>query len=87
MASEASSRGAGTGAATSFVLRPAKADSKDDHLVFRFTQAGGMEIQETPFTAQPSRQQEVQTFIAKFRSIPAFTANLTMELFQKQTQC
>ena len=23
----------------------------------------------------------------RFKSIPAFTANLTMELFQKQTQC
>ncbi len=46
-----------------------------------------MEMLDTPFTTQPSRQQEVQTFIGKFRSIPAFTANLTMELFQKQTQC
>lgn len=53
----------------------------------RFTQSGGMEILETPFTAEPSRQREVQTFVHKFRSIPAFTANLTMELFQKQTQC
>lgn len=30
---------------------------------------------------------EVETFIDRFRSVPAFTANLTMELFQKQTQC
>ena len=30
---------------------------------------------------------EVETFVDRFRSIPAFTANLTMELFQKQTQC
>eukprot|EP00873_Tetraselmis_striata_P016155 jgi/Tetstr1/436419/TSEL_025249.t1 len=87
MTSEASSRGAGTGAATSFVLKPAKADSKEDQLLFRFSQAGGMEMLDTPFTSHPSRQQEVQTFIHKFRSIPAFTANLTMELFQKQTQC
>mmetsp|Transcript_3177 Transcript_3177/g.9010 ORF Transcript_3177/g.9010 Transcript_3177/m.9010 type:complete len:779 (-) Transcript_3177:5355-7691(-) len=87
MASESSSRGAGAGAASSFVLRPAKADCKDDHLMFRFTQAGGMEMLDTPFTIQPARQREVQTFIGKFGSIPAFTANLTMELFQKQTQC
>jgi hypothetical protein len=46
-----------------------------------------MEMLDTPFTAQPHRQHEVQTFIHKFKSIPAFTANLTMELFQKQTQC
>ncbi len=32
-------------------------------------------------------QREVETFIDRFRSIPAFTANLTMDYFQKQTQC
>ena len=60
---------------------------KFEKILGRFTQGGGMEMLDTPFTTQPSRQQEVQTFISKFRSIPAFTANLTMELFQKQTQC
>ncbi len=30
---------------------------------------------------------EVDTFINKFNCIPAFTANLTIENFQKQTQC
>ena len=30
---------------------------------------------------------EVDTFIHKFHCIPAFTANLTIENFQKQTQC
>lgn len=38
-----------------------------------------------PRSARLSR--EVETFIDRFRSVPAFTANLTMELFQKQTQC
>lgn len=32
-------------------------------------------------------QREVDTFVDRFRSIPAFTANLTLEHFQKQTQC
>ncbi len=31
-------------------------------------------------------KQEVATFIGRFHSIPAFTANLTMENFQKHTQ-
>lgn len=30
-------------------------------------------------------KQEVATFIVRFKSIPAFTANLTMENFQKHT--
>jgi len=30
---------------------------------------------------------QVDTFVNKFKSIPAFTANLTMEGFQKATQC
>jgi hypothetical protein len=29
---------------------------------------------------------QVETFVTRFRSIPALTANLTMELFQRQTQ-
>lgn len=32
-------------------------------------------------------QKEVDMFVTRFRSIPAFTANLTMEMFQKETQC
>ena len=29
----------------------------------------------------------VNTTLCRFKSIPAFTANLTMENFQKQTRC
>lgn len=30
---------------------------------------------------------DVETILCRFKSIPAFTANLTMENFQKQTRC
>ena len=30
---------------------------------------------------------DVETMLCRFKSIPAFTANLTMENFQKQTRC
>ena len=44
-----------------------------------------MELVPNVYSAKWSR--EVDTFISKFRCIPAFTANLTIENFQKQTQC
>ena len=31
-------------------------------------------------------QREVDTFIVRFKNVAAFTANLTMDLFQKETQ-
>ena len=40
-----------------------------------------------PNTWTASLQLHVDTFIRKFGSIPAFTANLTMENFSKMTQC
>ncbi len=44
-----------------------------------------MELLPNDFVAKRLRQ-EVDTFIGRFKSIPAFTANLTMENFQKHTQ-
>ena len=32
-------------------------------------------------------KKETETFIDRYKSIPAFTANLTMDNFQQQTQC
>ncbi|KAJ9514773.1 hypothetical protein QJQ45_028545, partial [Haematococcus lacustris] len=52
----------------------------------RYTKERGMEMVATPFTSTRLAR-EVDTFVNRFRSIPALTANLTMELFQKQTQC
>ncbi|KAK9868220.1 hypothetical protein WJX84_004073 [Apatococcus fuscideae] len=38
------------------------------------------------FTNQHLRK-EVQTFLERYQSAPAFTANYTLEMFQKDTQC
>lgn len=45
-----------------------------------------MELVPTPYT-QGRLAREVDTFVVRFRCIPALTANLTMESFQKATQC
>ncbi len=46
--------------------------------------SGGMQLLPTPYTER--LKQEVETYIGRFRSIPAFLANLTMENFQKSSQ-
>ena len=46
--------------------------------------SGGMQLLPTRYTER--LKQEVETYIGRFRSIPAFLANLTMENFQKSSQ-
>ncbi|KXZ42610.1 hypothetical protein GPECTOR_130g571 [Gonium pectorale] len=62
-----------------------KAVFKERITVFRYT-GGQMELVPNAFT-QGRLVREVETFVRKFNCIPALTANLTMENFQKQTQC
>ena len=45
-----------------------------------------MELVPNDFTSR-TLAREVDTFVRKFNCIPALTANLTMENFQKQTCC
>jgi hypothetical protein len=55
---------------------------RDPQLQFRFTPATGrLELLPTPLARALAK--EVSTFIERFASVPAFTANLTMDLFQK----
>ncbi|KAL4423583.1 hypothetical protein ABPG77_004623 [Micractinium sp. CCAP 211/92] len=68
-----------------FVLRPQHAEDGAAQLVFRMLRDNRMVLVPTDLSAR--LQREVETFIDRFRSIPAFTANLTMDCFQKQTQC
>lgn len=72
------------------VLRPdgpaaraaAPAGDRDPQLQFRFAAATGrLELLPTPLAKALAK--EVGTFIERFASVPAFTANLTMDLFQK----
>jgi len=46
---------------------------------------GKVELLPTEYTASPEVKIGVDTFIGRCRSVPGFIANLTMELFNKQT--
>ncbi|CAL8462910.1 g2444 [Coccomyxa elongata] len=70
---------------TTFVLKPQHADDPHAQLLFKMDPDGGMALLPNEFTTK-HLDREVETFITRFKSIPAFTANLTMEMFQKQTQ-
>eukprot|EP00887_Chlorella_sp_A99_P005609 scaffold1.g5609.t1 len=70
-----------------FVLKPQDGEEGDaSTLAFRLLRDGRMVLVPTPYSSSRLAR-EVETFVERFKSIPAFTANLTMELFQKQTQC
>lgn len=53
--------------------------------MYRYS-GGRMELVPNAFT-RDRLSREVDTFVRKFNCIPALTANLTVENFQKQTQC
>lgn len=68
-----------------FRLRPQYADEPGAELLFHMQRDGRMVLVPTPYSSQRLAR-EVDTFITRFKSIPAFTANLTMETFQRHTQ-
>ncbi|GLI71624.1 hypothetical protein VaNZ11_016893 [Volvox africanus] len=87
MTAEATVAADAAGAPTTFTLKPQHADDPAALLVFRCTSGGGrMELVPNTFTRERLAR-EVETFVRKFNCIPALTANLTMDNFQKQTQC
>ncbi|KAG0587308.1 hypothetical protein KC19_2G155100 [Ceratodon purpureus] len=69
---------------TVFTLQSIYASSDDDKLLFQLIQ-GRMDMLATDFTTSPEISRQVTTFLKNFKSIPAFMANLTMELFNKTT--
>jgi hypothetical protein len=85
MVSEARAVQAGVRAPATFTLRPHQAGGgdADDFLQFRASPGGAMALLPTPLSAR--MQRDVDTFIGRFRSIPALTANLTMDIFQRTT--
>ena len=46
---------------------------------------GKVDLLPTPYAETPEVKLMVDTFVGRCRSVPAFVANLTMELFNKQT--
>ncbi|KAG2451610.1 hypothetical protein HYH02_003391 [Chlamydomonas schloesseri] len=85
MTAEATAAADAAGAPTTFTLKPQHADDPAALLVFRYS-GSRMELVPNAFT-RDRLSREVETFVRKFNCIPALTANLTMENFQKQTQC
>ncbi|KAL2621334.1 hypothetical protein R1flu_001539 [Riccia fluitans] len=69
---------------TLFTLRSIYSGSEDEQIQFQF-KAGNLEMIANEYTSSPEIQRQVITFLRNFKSIPAFIANLTMELFNKTT--
>ncbi|CAN4108209.1 unnamed protein product [Withania somnifera] len=71
-------------AVTRFVLQSIYAQSDDEKLEFEY-ESGNTNIVTNKYTSQLEISQQVETFIRRMNSIPAFTANLTVESFNKRT--
>ncbi len=72
---------------STIILKPQRSDSKRAEFIFKMSKSQ-KEVHLTPsdFTRQHLKT-EVQTFLDRYKSAPAFLANYTMEMFQKDTQC
>uniref|UniRef100_A0A0E0JRQ8 Spindle assembly checkpoint component MAD1 n=1 Tax=Oryza punctata TaxID=4537 RepID=A0A0E0JRQ8_ORYPU len=68
---------------TRFILHSVYAQSDDEKLEFDY-ESGSTNIVVNDYTSQHEIAQQVDIFIRKMNSIPAFTANLTMESFNKR---
>ena len=67
-----------------FLLRPMHEEKESLFLSFALSD-GKAELVPTEYSE--TMQREVDTFIGRYKTVPAFTANLTMDIFNKQTQC
>jgi mitotic spindle assembly checkpoint protein MAD1 len=68
-----------------FILRPQHADEAGAELAFKMLRDGRIAFVKTEYSTRRLAR-EVETFVDRYRSVPAFTANLTMENFQRHTQ-
>lgn len=71
---------------TRFILQSVYAQSDDEKLEFDY-ESGSTNIVVNDYTSQHEIAQQVDIFIRRMNSIPAFTANLTMESFNKRSIC
>ena len=84
----------GTGQPT-FTLRSMYATKDDESMVFRVkppkvgatgNETGGtVELLPTPYTSTDELRRMIDMYVGKWSSVPGFVANLTIELFNKQT--
>ena len=70
---------------THFVIRSIFSTDGDEDIRFRFTAGEGVEM--LPLERPSSKELElnIKTFVHQFKCVPAFTANLTIEMFNKTT--
>ncbi|KAK8964915.1 hypothetical protein KSP40_PGU010019 [Platanthera guangdongensis] len=69
---------------TRFTLQSIYAQNDDEKLEFDY-ESGSATILVNEYTSQQEIQHQVEIFIRKMNSIPAFTANLTVESFNSRT--
>ncbi|XP_041010924.1 mitotic spindle checkpoint protein MAD1 isoform X2 [Juglans microcarpa x Juglans regia] len=69
---------------THFTLQSIYAQGDDEKLEFEY-ESGNTIILANDYTSQPEISHQVDIFIRKLNSIPAFTANLTVESFNRRT--
>ncbi|KAK7292518.1 hypothetical protein RIF29_08300 [Crotalaria pallida] len=69
---------------TRFTLQSIYAQSDDEKLEFEY-ESGNTNILINHYTSQPEVSHQVEIFVRKMNSIPAFTANITVESFNRRT--
>ncbi|CAI9765284.1 unnamed protein product [Fraxinus pennsylvanica] len=69
---------------TRFTLHSIYAQSDNEKLEFEY-ESGNMNFLANEYASHPELSRQVEVFIRKMNSIPAFTANLTVESFNKRT--
>lgn len=69
---------------THFTLQSIYAQGDDEKLEFEY-ESNNTNILVNDYTSQPEISRQVDIFVRKMNSIPAFTANLTVESFNRRT--
>ncbi|XP_010529945.1 PREDICTED: mitotic spindle checkpoint protein MAD1 [Tarenaya hassleriana] len=69
---------------TRFILQSIYAQNDDEKLEFEY-ESGNPTILDNEYASQREIAKQIEIFVRKFNSIPAFTANLTMESFNRRT--
>lgn len=69
---------------THFTLQSIYAQGDDEKLEFEY-ESSNTNILVNDYTSQPEISRQVDIFVRKMNSIPAFTANLTVESFNRRT--
>ncbi|KAK9839177.1 hypothetical protein WJX74_010992 [Apatococcus lobatus] len=75
-----------TSGASTITLKPQRSTSKRAEFVFRMSKSKEITLLPNDFTRQ-HLSKEVQTFLFGYKSVPAFTANYTMDMHQKEAIC